>query len=304
MACASRMLCRKEDTMTREERKEKKRQRQKAKQEFDAAMKLELRQNKSAFRVFSVLRVLVILTLVRQCFLGNYESVFLCGLTLLLMFVPSFIQVAFRVELPPTLEIILLCFIFAAEILGEINEFYIRIPLWDTWLHTLNGFLAAGIGFSLALLLNDNEELAFELSPLFLAIVAFCFSMTVGVLWEFFEFFMDHVFLLDMQKDTVIHTISSVMLDPQGRNVPVVISGITDVVVNGQSLGLGGYLDVGLIDTMKDLFVNFIGAVVFSSLGYVYVKRRGDGVAGRFIPQKKTAEQDYLTQIKEQNREK
>ena len=94
------------------------------------------------------------------------------------------------------------------------------------------------------------------------------------------------------------------MLDPQGRNVPVVISGITDVVVNGQSLGLGGYLDVGLIDTMKDLFVNFIGAVVFSSLGYVYVKRRGDGVAGRFIPQKKTAEQDYLTQIKEQNREK
>ena len=144
--------------------------------------------------------------------------------------------------------------------------------MWDTILHTINGFLSAAIGFSMAMLLNDDENLTFELSPLYLALVAFCFSMTIGVLWEFFEFFMDLVFQTDMQKDTVVHVISSVMLNPNGTNQAVAISGITDVVVNGKDLNLGGYLDIGLYDTMKDLFVNFIGAIVFSVIGYFYAK--------------------------------
>ena len=94
-----------------------------------------------------------------------------------------------------------------------------------------------------------------------------------------------------MQKDTVVHAISSVMLDPAGGNRPTAIKGITDVIVvtaDGAeiSLGLGGYLDIGILDTMKDLFVNFIGAVVFSIIGYFYVKSRGKGrFARRFIPQ-------------------
>ena len=158
-------------------------------------------------------------------------------------------------------------------------------------LHTLNGFLCAAIGFSLLDILNRRGSLAFQLSPLYLALVAFCFSMTIGVLWEFFECTMDQLFLLDMQKDTVVHSIGSVMLDPSGGNTPTAIQNITDVIVvtadgTQHSLGLGGYLDIGLLDTMKDLFVNFIGAVVFSIIGYFYVKNRGQGkFARRFIPQ-------------------
>ncbi|QIA32704.1 hypothetical protein GXM20_08985 [Flavonifractor plautii] len=157
-------------------------------------------------------------------------------------------------------------------------------------LHTLNGFLCAAIGFSLLDILNRDERLAFKLSPVYLAVVAFCFSMTIGVLWEFFECFMDQMFLLDMQKDTIVHSIGSVMLDPAGGNTPVAIHDITDVIVvtaDGAQhpLGLGGYLDIGILDTMKDLFVNFIGAVVFSFIGYFYVKNRGKGwFAKRFIP--------------------
>ena len=80
---------------------------------------------------------------------------------------------------------------------------------------------------------------------------------------------MDQLFLLDMQKDTIVHSIGSVMLDPTGGNTPVAIHDITDVIVvtadgTQHPLGLGGYLDIGILDTMKDLFVNFIGAVVFS----------------------------------------
>ena len=241
--------------------------------------------------LYVVLRLAVLVILVAQFLNRNFENVFLCILTLFLFLVPTFIERKIHVDLPDTLEVIILLFIFAAEILGEIQAYYITFPYWDTMLHTLNGFLCAAIGFSLLDILNRRGSLAFQLSPLYLALVAFCFSMTIGVLWEFFECTMDQLFLLDMQKDTVVHSIGSVMLDPSGGNTPTAIQNITDVIVvtadgTQHSLGLGGYLDIGLLDTMKDLFVNFIGAVVFSIIGYFYVKNRGQGkFARRFIPQ-------------------
>ena len=259
------------------------------------ALSMELREHKSSFAVFFVLRLLVIVMMILQIFNRNYENVFLCILTLLLLVMPSLVQVTMKIELPTTLEIIILVFVFAAEILGEIREFYIVFPFWDTVLHALNGFLAAAIGFSMVDLLNRSERMVFKLSPLFTAIVAFCFSMTIGVIWEFFEFGMDQILGFDMQKDTILHTIRSVMLDPAGGNNVAQIGNITNVVVNGKDLGLGGYLDIGLIDTMKDLMVNFVGAVIFSIIGYFYVKNRGKGrVARRFIPRKKKAEKDFL----------
>ena len=251
-------------------------------------IKKEIRQNKASFVVYVMLRTLVILMMILQIINRNYENAFLCVLTLILFIVPSFTQVVFKIELPSTLEIIILLFIFSAEILGEIQSFYIIFPMWDTILHTLNGFLAAAIGFSLVELLNNDERLQFKMSPLFVAIVAFCFSMTIGVAWEFFEFGMDRFMGLDMQKDTIIHTIRSVTLDPTMSNIPIEIAGITDVIVNGQPLGLGGYLDIGLIDTMMDLIVNFIGAFVFSVFGFFYIKNKGKGkFVNRFIPYRK-----------------
>ena len=262
---------------------------------FGAALYMELREHKSSFIVYFTLRGLVIIMLILQLLNRNYENVFLCGLTLLLLIIPSLVQITFKVELPTTLEIIILIFIFAAEILGEISEFYLVFPFWDTVLHMLNGFLAAAIGFSLVDLLNRSERTVFQLSPLFTAIVAFCFSMTIGVVWEFFEFGMDSLFNLDMQKDTVIHTIRSVTLDPSGHNIPYVIKGIGETAVNGQELGIGGYLDIGLIDTMQDLIVNFAGAFVFSIIGFFYVKNRGRGrLVGRFVPRRKKADRDFL----------
>ena len=253
------------------------------------ALRQALRSKKTVTVICLVLRALVIATLVLQFLNGNFENVFLCGLTLVLFTLPTVIERRIKIDLPDTLEIIILLFIFAAEILGEIQAYYTIFKGWDTMLHTLNGFLCAAIGFSLVDLLNRNERFSLSLSPAFMSIVAFCFSMTIGVLWEFFECGMDQLLLLDMQKDAVVHEISSVMLDPAGRNTPTVIRGITDVIVvaNGEeiSLGLGGYLDIGLLDTMKDLFVNFIGAAVFSWIGYFYVKSRGQGrFASRFIP--------------------
>lgn len=282
--------------------KQTKQEKRRSKKAFKEALNRELREHKSSFIVFYLLRALVLVALVRQIMLGSYESAFFCILTLLLLYVPSWLQVKLRIELPPPLEITILCFIFAAEILGEVNAFYVVIPGWDTMLHTLNGFLAAAVGFSLVMLLNDDERLTFDLSPFFLALTAFCFSMTIGVLWEFFEFGMDMLFHLDMQKDTIVHSIASVSLDPAKGNDIVSITGIDEVWIHGEPLGLGGYLDIGLIDTTKDLFVNFIGAAVFSATGYFYAKSKGrkKSAAQSFVPSKKTADQDYLQQAEEE----
>ncbi len=120
--------------------RKKNRPRGERKRIFKQALNQELREHKSSFLVFYVLRALVVVTLVRQIMLHSYESAFFCVLTIVLLYVPSWVQVKLRIELPPPLEITILCFIFAAEILGEVNAFYVRIPGWDTMLHTINGF--------------------------------------------------------------------------------------------------------------------------------------------------------------------
>ena len=285
--------------MTKQEKKTEKKN-------FRHAMVRELREHRNSFVVFYVLRVLVLVSLVRQIMLRNYEGAFFCILTIGLLYVPSWLQVKLHIELPPALEITILCFIFAAEILGEVNAFYVNVPHWDTMLHTLNGFLAAAVGFSMVLLLNDDERLTFDLSPFFLALMAFCFSMTIGVLWEFFEFGMDYFFHTDMQKDTIIHNLYTVALDATRSNKVVAVKDIQDVVINGESLGLGGYLDIGIIDTMKDLFVNFIGAVVFSVTGFFYARSKGKKKtpAQNFVPSRKTEETDYLQQARKESAEK
>ena len=248
-------------------------------------LKAAVRRQPAVFIVYLVLRLIVLATLVSSVIRGEYESAFICLLVLVLFMLPFFIQQNFGIELPSTLEIIILLFIFAAEILGELECYFITFPYWDSMLHTTTGFLCAATGFALIDILNRNSRIKFELSPIYVALAAFCFSMTVGVLWEFFEFGMDRLFHMDMQKDTVVSSITSVMLDPTNKNIPVTIDGITSVTVNGQELGFGGYLDIGLYDTMEDLFVNFIGAVVFSTIGYFYIKHRGKGkLAKAFIP--------------------
>ena len=240
--------------------------------------------------VYLTLRFLVFLTMVRQFFNKDYESVLICILTLFLFMLPSILSKRLHIELPDTLQIVILLFIFAAEILGEIREFYIRIPQWDTILHTINGFLFAAIGFCIVNLLNEDKNIAMTLSPFYMAVAAFCFSMTIGVLWEFFEWGMDTLLQLDMQKDTAVEMISSVTLHPESKNVPVVIEGIQQTVLlledgTQYKLPLTGYLDPGLQDTMKDLLVNLLGAVVFSCFGYFYIKTKGSGkIAKHFIP--------------------
>ena len=241
--------------------------------------------NRPAFLTWFLLRLIVLAVLIRSVMLGYWENAFICLLVLFLFLLPSLLEKRLGVSIPSGLQIVILIHIFACEILGELGCYYVRYPHWDTINHTVWGFLCAAIGYALVDILNRKDSTHFHLSPAFLAVVAFCFSMTIGVLWEFFEFVADQLLLLDMQKDTVITRFSSVLLDATSSNIPIQVNNIADVAVNGASLGLNGYLDVGLFDTMEDLFVNSIGALGFSLIGYFRTRsENAKRIAESFIP--------------------
>lgn len=239
--------------------------------------KKKLKKAKKTLITYFVLRVLVIVCMVAQSMNGNWENVLLCVLTLLLFTIPTIFSETLNITLPSTLETIVYIFIFAAEILGEVQSFYTHVIYWDSILHTINGFICAAIGFSLIDLLNTNDNIHINLSPIFVSIVAICFSMTIGIIWEFFEYSVDKLLLKDMQKDTIVKTISSVTLDEKKENNPIVVDNIEKTIIYTKDKEVvieGGYLDLGINDTMKDLFVNFLGAITYSLIGFLYIKNR------------------------------
>lgn len=248
----------------------------------------QVKRDKKPFVVYIVLMIAIFAIIVRNIFEGRWENVFTGFLATILLLIPPLVEHSFRVRLPATLEILAYIFVFCTEILGEIGDFYRLIPFWDSLMHTFNGFMFAAFGFCLVDIFNKTKRFRFELSPFFLALVAFCFSMTIGVLWEFFEYLADTVLSTDMQKDSIQTVINSVSLPNDLGQKVTHIKGIRETHIlleSGEVIVLNGYLDIGLTDTMKDMFVNFIGALIFCIFGYFYVKKRGKGyIAKQFIP--------------------
>ncbi len=272
-------------------------QKQEAAKKDDLAPKLpkrpfldveEMKQYKVKAAVYIVIRVIIVAILILSIFTGHYQNTFTCILTLVLLMIPSFFEHRLKIEIPNVLEIIVILFVFSANILGEMGDFYQKFSFWDTMLHTLNGFICAGVGFGMIDILNRSERVKMNLSPLFVCLFSFCFSMTVGVVWEFFEFAMDMLFAKDMQKDTIVNYINSTLLAGTDGSVTR-IEDINSTFVNGTRLGITGYLDIGIIDTMKDLIVNFIGAVVFNVAGFFLLIGRNKGgkdFIRHFVPTK------------------
>lgn len=234
--------------------------------------------------VYIIIRVITVAVLAYSLARGQWENAVTCALTLGLLLIPSFLERKMQIALPGIMEVMMISFVFAANIMGEISAFYEKIPQLDTALHAINGFICAGVGFGLINILNRTHRV--RLSPLFVVLFSFCFSMTAGTVWEFFEFGMDLFFGKDMQKDTLITSVHSHLLSGDGGVMD--ITDIRDTAVNGQSLGIKGYLDIGLYDTMKDLMVNFVGAAVFNTAGYFYLigRKKHTEFIRNFIPEK------------------
>ncbi len=200
-------------------------------------------------KIEPVMRYLFILltipAIVYNYMIAQWEVFFSAILTLFLFLLPTVFSRRTKISIPAAFQIIILLFIFASMYLGEIHNYFYRYHWWDSMLHLTSAVILGYIGFLLIYALNKNRNIHLTLSPLFIAIFTFCFAMTVGVIWEIFEFAVDSLLGVNMQK---------------ARNLEVVY----------------GYFDtrLGLLDTMRDLIVNSIGALFVSVVGYYYSKKK------------------------------
>lgn len=201
----------------------------------------EKRTQKINMIITNIVRLLLVLIITRGIFLKEYSQIFIAVITICLTYYPSILSKRFGVYLPAGLQIVITLFIFGAQYLGEIKDFYRIFPWWDTALHTTSGVILGIIGFMFVYLLNEKYGKKVKLSPFFVVMFAFCFAVTMGVFWEFFEYGADRMLGTNMQK------------------------------FRFPELG-----DDGLVDTMGDLFVDALGAFITSSFGYLYIKKKKD----------------------------
>ncbi len=165
-----------------------------------------------------------------------------CILGLFVIHIPSLLEKKLKFEVPTLLYVLYMLFLYCAIFLGEVRSFYYLIPNWDTFLHAFSSVMTGLLGYMFVTILNRDERIIFKLSPFFIALFAFCFSVTVGSLWEIYEYTFDGLLGLDMQK----HTLA-------GGNVLV------------------GH--AALSDTMKDIIVDACGALVASAIGYFSIRK-------------------------------
>ncbi len=240
-------------------------------------------KNKFALFVFLVIWSLTFVAFINTLVLGDFMKIGLAFAALVIYLIPIFVTYKFKIHLPITLEITFYLFVFASLILGEVFAFYGPFPFWDIILHLLSGFVIAGIGLSIVEIVNKGEK-----SRLFTLIFAFCLSMTLGVMWECLEFAFDITVRTDAQKDAHVRQISTITLQRDGGNRPVRLDNIEKTSIylqNGEIVTIDeGFLDIGVMDTMKDIFVNMGGAALFCIVGAFYLKNADkSGFANNFM---------------------
>nr|MDD6336738.1 hypothetical protein [bacterium] len=168
-----------------------------------------------------------------------------CVLGIAVMFIPTLLDRKFNIRFPNYIDILYYLFLYGAVFLGEIRHFYYVVPHWDDFLHSFSGAMLGALGFSLVSVLNSSDKVHVHLSPAFIAIFSFCFAEAVGVVWELYEYTMDGIMGLNMQKYALEYGEALI-----GREA--------------------------LKDTMTDLTVSTIGALVVVTIGYIIIRKRKD----------------------------
>ena len=167
---------------------------------------------------------------------------------------PIFVRKTLKIEIPKLMLTIYIVFCASAQILGEIMDFYGRIPWWDSLLHGFSGVLLGVLGFILINTINNIEKTHIKLNPIFISIAVVCFAVTLGVLWELIEYSIDGIF---------------------GSNMQQFMESTSGTLVGGEDIPLQGH--DALTDTMKDLFLVTFGATIIAVIGYFQLKHEKKG---------------------------
>jgi len=223
-----------------------------------------MKQNKINVRclVIALCELLTVANVIRFSMAGQWNRLLLAMLTLALILIPEGIERLFHCHINQGMYLISVLYAIG-PMLGHCNNLYYIIPFWDKLLHILGGVMFAFLGvFLFEILGGDKKKWAL------CCVFALCFSIAVSVLWEFYEFGSDRLFGTDTQDDTIIHSVTSHLLNAELGEVGS-IENIQDVTVNGKPMQLDGYLDIGLIDTMMDLLLESLGAAITTLILWV-----------------------------------
>ncbi len=216
---------------------------------------------RAKFISVTICELITTATVVYLAVKGKFDSGFLlCCVTLLLVLLPSLFERLFKCKMWTPLYIFGVLYAIG-PMLGHSLNFYYMFPGWDKILHISGGIMFAVVGIFLFKVLvgRDNHKLIAT------AVFALCFSMAVSMAWEFYEFGSDHLFGTDTQDDMIITSITSHTLNDTMGNVGT-IDDIESVIINGQEMDWNGYLDIGLTDTMLDMILETLGAVVIVAI--------------------------------------
>ncbi len=164
-------------------------------------------------------RLLLIGAIIVDIIILNWLSLFIASLALMTTFIPNLLSDNKILYIPSDIQVIIIIFIFASLYLGELRNFYYRFWWWDNMLHAFSGTILGFIGFTLIYFLNREEEIDIVLSPIFVALFAFTFAVSIGVVWEIFEFTMDSLFALNMQKSGLVDTMWDLIADCIGSGI-------------------------------------------------------------------------------------
>ena len=233
--------------------------------------KIYQNNNKITILIYLIIRLYIIINLINEIMNVNIQNILLCIFTIILLTIPFLLEKKYKIKIPQILKTTFFIYVFGTQILGEVNHFYVRVPHWDKIFHTLHGFISAGFGVSIIYLLNKKLASS-NLSPKFIILVAFCISITIGVGWEVLEYGADLLFNTDMQNDRYVDEINSMYLDSQKENKVIKIKNIDYVILYDKDDNIitkfNGYIDIGIHDTMIDLIVSIIGAIIFLIIYY------------------------------------
>jgi hypothetical protein len=166
-----------------------------------------------------IFRVLLIGAIIVDIFALNWLNLFNSTLALFVTFIPNLLSKKHILKVPSDIQVIIITFVFASLYLGELRSFYYRFWWWDTMLHTFSGIILGFVGFILLYFLNHEEKIDMLLSPLFIAIFTFAFAVSIGVVWEIFEFAMDSLLGFNMQKTGLVDTMWDLIADCVGGGI-------------------------------------------------------------------------------------
>lgn len=188
------------------------------------------------------------------------NHIFQCVGALVVLNIPMIISKKFRCYIPNFITITLYIFAFAHFVLGEIYRAYDHVFLYDKILHTTGGVIFAILSFSVIWLLNNSESKKIKLSPFFIVLFTFCFTMTVEYVWELVEFGVDRLFGANMQRWQ---------------------DGITQLP-DGSYVTSPAY-GSGLKDTMTDMIMNVLGCLVVCIVAYIGMRRKPNWFVNKVI---------------------